>query len=94
MSRGKAAPRKRAGLRKLTLIPADMMPLLRSAGFIASDVDADVVWGYFDRSGQPRRILAKFPNNVRADLRINCDGSFSLSQSISAHFKTAEKVDA
>lgn len=74
--------RKRGGLRKVQLVPENALPLLREAGVLVPDGTPESVVGYLDRSGQPRRIIARFPDGWRADLRIRADGSFSLCQSL------------
>lgn len=73
--------RKRTPLRKVQLVPANAMPLLLEAGVISRDKDADTVMAWLTASGEPRRIIARFPDGWRADLRIHVDGSFSMTQS-------------
>lgn len=73
---------QRGKLRRVQLIPANAMPLLREAGVISQDQDADTVMAWLSPSGEPRRIVARFPDGWRADLRIYVDGSFSMTQSL------------
>tara|TARA_R110000868_G_scaffold230335_6_gene483482 strand:+ start:908 stop:1171 length:264 start_codon:yes stop_codon:yes gene_type:complete len=63
------------------MVPADCMALLRAAGVFESFGDANHVYGYFDRSGQPRRIVAQFPSGWRADVRIGANGHFTMTLS-------------
>lgn len=72
----------RGKLRRVQIIPADAMPLLREAGVISQEQDAETVMAWLSPSGQPRRIIARFPDGWRADLRIHVDGSFSMTQSL------------
>ncbi|WP_066517686.1 hypothetical protein [Sphingobium cloacae] len=74
--------RKRRGLRKVTLVPARALPLLREAGVLVPEGEPEIVYGYLDRSGAPRRVIARYADGWRADLRIRVDGSFSLTQSL------------
>jgi len=73
---------QRGKLRRVQLIPANAMPLLREAGVISQDRDADTVMAWLSPSGEPRRIVARFPDGWRADIRIRVDGSFSMTQSL------------
>lgn len=66
----------------MQLVPARAIPLLKEAGVVIPDGEPEIVYGYFDRQGGPRRIIARYPDGWRADLRIRVDGSFSLTQSI------------
>jgi hypothetical protein len=72
----------RGKLRRVQLIPANAMPLLREAGVISRDHDADTVMAWLSPSGEPRRIIARFPDGWRADIRIRVDGSFTMTQSL------------
>ena len=78
----KPKQRKRRGLRKVQLVPARAIPLLREAGVVLPDGEPEIVYGYLDQSGAPRRVIARYPDGWRADLRIRIDGSFSLTQSL------------
>ncbi len=73
---------QRGKLRRVQLVPANVMPLLREAGVISREHDAETVMGWLSPSGEPRRIVARFPDGWRADLRIRVDGSFTLTQSL------------
>ncbi|MEO7470206.1 MAG: hypothetical protein ABIV36_24665 [Sphingobium limneticum] len=72
---------QRGQLRRVRLVAAHAMPLLREAGVISPEQDADTVMAWLSPSGDPRRIIARFPGGHRADLRIRVDGSFSMMQS-------------
>lgn len=72
---------KPSGLRKIALNPDNALPLLTEAGVIAAAGVPTQVFGYVDRDGRPRRILAHFSEGWRADLHIHVDGSYSLTQS-------------
>lgn len=74
--------RKKRGLRKVQLVPARAIPLLKEAGVVLPDGEPEIVYGYLDHQGGPRRIIARYPDGWRADLRIRVDGSFSLTQSL------------
>lgn len=73
---------QRGKLRRVQLIPANAMPLLREAGVISQEHDADTVMAWLSPSGEPRRIIARFPDGWRADIRIHIDGSFTMTQSL------------
>jgi hypothetical protein len=73
---------QRGKLRRVQLIPANAMPLLLEAGVISRDQDAETVMAWLTASGQPRRIIARFPDGWRADIRIRVDGSFTMTQSL------------
>ncbi|MDT7533745.1 hypothetical protein OVY48_09945 [Sphingobium sp. SA2] len=77
--------RSRAGrgkLRKVQLIPANAMALLSQAGVRASAGEPHSVVGYYDPAGEPRRVVARYADGWRADLRFHVDGTYSLTQSL------------
>lgn len=77
--------RSRAGrgkLRKVQLIPANAMALLSQAGVRASAGEPHSVVGYYDPTGEPRRVVARYADGWRADLRFHVDGTYSLTQSL------------
>lgn len=74
--------RKRVKLRRVQLIPANAVALLHEAGVVSRDQDPETVMAWLTPSGNPARIIARFPDGWRADLRIRTDGSFSLTQSL------------
>lgn len=73
--------RKPGGLRKLRLDPVKAVPLLREAGAMFDD-EPDTAFGYYDREGNLRRVLARWPRGWRVDLRLHVGGSWSLTQSL------------
>ncbi|NML88361.1 hypothetical protein HHL26_04680 [Sphingobium sp. TB-6] len=86
--------RKRRGLRKVQLVPARALPLLKEAGVMLPDGEPEIVYGYLDRQGGPRRIIARYPGGWRADLRIRVDGSYSLTQSLKLKLTTQKPEGA
>jgi hypothetical protein len=74
--------RKQPGLRKIVLDPQQARPLLDEAGVRIPGGDPEIVHGWVDAAGRPRRILARYAGGWRAEIRMYLDGTFSLSQSI------------
>lgn len=74
--------RKRGKLRRVKLVPANAVALLQAAGVVSRDQDPDTVMAWLTPSDNPARIIARFPDGWRADLRIRTDGSFRLIQSL------------
>ncbi|MFC3442563.1 hypothetical protein ACFOKF_15415 [Sphingobium rhizovicinum] len=73
--------RKRRGLRKVIFLPDKALSLLVRAGVTLPEGEPETVYGYLDKAGQPRRVVARFAHGWRADLRICPDGRFTLRQS-------------
>lgn len=84
--------RKPSGLRKLSLVPENALPLLLEAGFRAAEGAPETAHGFMDRDGRPRRIVARWANGWRADLRFHVDGSYSLTQCIAFRVKGPARV--
>lgn len=74
--------RGKGGWRHTTPDPATIGPMLRKAGFVASDVDPVRVSASFDHDGRPRRIHARYPDGWTCLLNLSLDGSYTLSQSL------------
>jgi len=74
--------RKRVALTRFPLDIARAKTVLEEAGVRASTGDPETAFGYRDGAGRPRRIVARYPDGWRADLRFHVDGTFSLTQSL------------
>ena len=69
-------------MRKVALVPAKAQALLEQVGVRASAGEPVAVFGYYDAAGEARRIVARYADGWRADLRFHVDGSYSLTQSL------------
>lgn len=68
-------------MRKVALVPAKAQALLDQVGVRASAGEPVAVFGYYDATDEARRIVARYADGWRADLRFHADGSYSLTQS-------------
>lgn len=73
--------RKRLGMTRYPLNLAKAKAVLDEAGVRASAGEPATAFGYADSAGRPRRIVARYADGWRADLRFHVDGTFSLTQS-------------
>lgn len=78
--------RRPLGWRQTRPDPAKVGPLLRQAGFRASEDDPIYVRASFDGGENPRRIHARYANGWTCLMHLSIDGSFSLSQSFRVQF--------
>lgn len=74
--------RKRAGLRRFPLDVAKAKVVLDEAGVRASAGEPETAFGYVDATGKARRMVARYADGWRADLRFHVDGTYSLTQSL------------
>jgi len=80
-------PRKPGGLRKVTLSPEDAMPFLKEAG-VMHDGKPVSVFGYIDRAAHTRRVIARYADGWRADVRFRVDGSVAITQSLNLRLES------
>jgi hypothetical protein len=73
---------KRPGLRRFTLDAAKAQAVLAEAGVRQSSGVPVAAFGYMDDQKRPRRIVARYADGWRADLRFHIDGTYSLTQSL------------
>lgn len=69
-------------MRKVAIVPANAMKALEMVGVRPSAREPVAVFAYYDHAGELRRIVARYADGWRADVRFHVDGTYSLTQSL------------